>query len=251
MIQREPVGEVMIIRLDRADKKNALTPEMMRDLTGAISTSLSARAIVLSGVGDVFCAGFDLALARDDAAALEALLVELASACAAVREAPCPVVCSAHGAAIAGGCALLAACDFAVADEQAKIGYPAVKLGISPAVSAPTLSATAGAAAARSRTLDPGLVTGLEAFRLQVISHLVATPRESEPRAIALAQELAAKPRHALGYTKRWLNELDGSIDPERSAAALGASLSGVGGEESAQRLAALWPAERRGGGNG
>lgn len=241
MIQLEPIDEIMVIRLDRAAKKNAQTPEMLASLINAIETSLSARAIVLSGVGDVFCAGFDLSLVQHDEAALPALLRNLAAAVRAVRGAPCPVVASAHGAAIAGGCALLCGCDFAVADENSRIGYPAVKLGISPAVSGVHLGAGVGLGAARTRMLDPGMVDGREAHRIGLVSDLVRLANECEPRAIEIARDLARKPRQALGYTKAWMNTLDGSCDDASTERALGASMAGVGGAEQRERLAEIW----------
>ncbi|MDX2132175.1 MAG: enoyl-CoA hydratase/isomerase family protein [Planctomycetota bacterium] len=230
-------GRVAILRLDRPSKRNALTPAMLRALGGHLATSTSAGAIVLSGVGDVFCAGFDLALARDDAGELEALLRTLDAACRALRDMPCPVVASAHGAAIAGGCALLCACDVVVTEPGARIGYPAVRLGISPAVSAPHLGAGIGRGAARARLLDPALIDGREAARLGLAAECVDTRAACEPRAIELAHALAAKPPHALAYTKRWLNELEGAAD----ARALDASLSCVGTPEQQTLLAAAF----------
>lgn len=244
MISVEPRGHIAIIRLDRPDKKNAITPSMLAGLASHIETAMSAKAIVLSGVGDVFCTGFDLSLAQDDAA-LEKLLHALSRAARALREAPCPVIVSAHGAAIAGGCALACAADFVITHESAKLGYPAVALGISPAVSGPHLSATTGHGPARARTLDPGLIHGREALRLGLASELVPAAASCEPRAIALAEHLAEKPRHALGYTKRWLNELDGSLNTDSLDAALQASLSCVGTPEQRERLAALWTKSR------
>ncbi len=241
MIQFEARGEVAIIRLDRAAKKNAQTPAMLASLCATIRTSLSARAIVLSGVGDVFCAGFDLSSARDDESVLPALLRGLASAVRELRGAPCPVVGSAHGAAIAGGCALLCGCDFVVTDRGAKLGYPAVKLGISPAVSAHHLACCVGAGSARTRLLDPGVVGGEEAVRIGLASHLVETPGECEAKAAEVATALAAKPRHALGYTRRWLNELEGSLAEDRLGRALAASLSGVGADEQRTMLGKAW----------
>ncbi len=241
MIQVEPQGNIAVIRLDRPSKKNAQTPEMLAGLAKAVETALSAHVIVLSGVGDVFCAGFDLSMARDDDGVLPALLRNLARAVRALREAPCPVVASAHGAAIAGGCALLCGCDFVVTDAHAKVGYPAVKLGISPAVSGPHLAAGIGFGPARARMLDPGVVNGREAMRLGIASDLVGAPAECEPKALEIASRLAEKPRHALGYTRRWLNELDGSLHEHLLNAALEASLAGVGSEEQRARLAEVW----------
>lgn len=241
MIPTEPLGHVAILRLDRAAKRNALTPKMLGALVSAISTASSARAIVLSGLGEVFCAGFDLSASQTDDAVLPALLSKLAEACRALRQAPCPVVCSAHGGAIAGGCALAAACDFVFTDDGAKLGYPAVKLGISPAVSGPHLSTGVGVGAARARLLDPLVVSGSEAVRLGLAMQSAPTARECEAAAIAFATTLAEKPPHAIAYTKRWLNELDGSDDGQRADAALEASLSGVGSPEQRELLKAIW----------
>lgn len=241
MILTEPSGQVAIIRLDRAAKRNALTPKLLASLVSAVTTAASARAIVLSGVGDVFCAGFDLAASQTDDTVLPALLDQLGAAAEALRQAPCPVVCSAHGGAIAGGCALAAACDFVITDDAARLGYPAVRLGISPAVSAVHLSAGMGTGPARTRLLDPGVVNGRDAVRLGLASESLTTPRECEARAVAIATALAEKPRHALAYTKRWLNELDGSNDRGLLAAALAASHSGVGSPEQQTMLQAAW----------
>lgn len=241
MIQIEPHGLVTVLRLDRPAKKNAQTPEMLSALTDAVHRAESAHAIVLSGVGDTFCAGFDLSLAQNDDSVLPSLLNALSRAVLALREAACPVIASAHGGAIAGGCALLCGCDFVVTDDNAKIGYPAVKLGISPAVSGVLLAAGIGFGPARTRMLDPGVVSGRDALRLGIASHLVPTSAECEPKAIELAASLAAKPAHALTHTKRWLNDLDGSLHAANLAAALDASLSGVGTPEQRTLLAAIW----------
>jgi 2-(1,2-epoxy-1,2-dihydrophenyl)acetyl-CoA isomerase len=243
MIQVEAAGEVAVIRLDRADKRNAMTPKMLANLVGAFDTALSARAIVLSGVGDYFCSGFDLTLCRDDDQALADLLTGLSRAVRAIRTAPCPVVVSAHGAAIAGGCALVAAADLAVTDVNAKLGYPVLRLGISPAVNAPALRATIGDAATRARMLEPVTISGAEALRIGLAYECLESSRACEARALAIAQELADKPRHALGYTKRWLGELDRSTDPAISGASLETSMNLVGSDEQRERLAELWRA--------
>lgn len=241
MVAVEPLGAVSVIRLDRASKRNALTPAMLADLAGAVDRAMSARAIVLSGVGDVFCAGFDLTLCKTDDGALARMLRGLSRAVTALRSAPCPVIVSAHGAAIAGGCALVCAADFAITDSHARLGYPVVRLGISPAVNAPFVAAAVGHGPCRTRTLDSGLIDGREAARIGLVSECLDDAPACEPRAVALAQQLAAKPRHALAYTKRWLGELDGTLDADRVEAALAVSLGLVGGEEEKDRLAALW----------
>jgi enoyl-CoA hydratase/carnithine racemase len=245
MIQVEPVGEVAIIRLDRTEKRNALTPKMLANLCGAIDRAVSAKAIVLSGVGDVFCAGFDLTLCRDDDAVLGELLAGLSRAVRAIRQAACPVVASAHGAAIAGGCALVASCDIVVTNRDAKLGYPVVRLGISPAVNAPVMLASIGDGPTRARSLDPALIDGEEALRIGLAHYCLETAGECEPCAVKLAQDLERKPRHALAYTKRWLGQLDGALDETALDKSLEASMSLVGSAEQRERLGELWKKEK------
>ena len=243
MFSCEPVGRLAVMRFDRAEKKNALLPQMLASLVSAIDTASSAHVIVLSGVGSTFCSGFDLSSCRDDpsAAVLRELLVAVGRACEALRRAPCPVVVSAHGAAIAGGCALAASSDFVVTHADAKLGYPVVKLGISPAISGPALATAIGGGPTRARLLDSGLISGTEAARIGLAHECVATLEGCEVRAVELAQELAAKPRHALGYTKRWLNEIDGSTHADELVAAVSASLALVGSPEQRELLARVW----------
>jgi enoyl-CoA hydratase/carnithine racemase len=150
------------------------------------------------------------------------------------------VVC-AHGAAIAGGCALLGGGDVVVTNRDAKLGYPVVRLGVSPAVTSPFLRQSLGMGGARRRLLDPALFSGEEAFREGLAGECLETADSARARAEEVAQELARKPRHAVHVTKQWINELDGSRDEGVISAALEASTALAGGEEEQERLAALW----------
>ena len=218
MIRIEANRGVGTVTLARPDSRNALTPEMLESLKAAID-DLGPRvgAVVVAGEGSVFCAGFDLMLCREsrDGSVMRALLTGLDAAVRAMRACPVPVVVACHGAAIAGGCALVAGSDFAVADRNAKLGYPVVLLGVSPAVSAPTLVPRVGSGAARVRMLDPGLISGEQAAKTGLVSDLVEERAAVHPAANRLAECLAAKGRGAIVATKRWLSELDGTAPSE------------------------------------
>lgn len=238
-------AEVALLLLDRREKRNALTPDMLENIR-ACAERLHAdprrpNALVLAGEGESFCSGFDLSLCRDDELAMAALLTRLSEAARALRRLPIPVVAAAHGAAIAGGCALIAGADFIITNSDARLGYPVVRLGVSPAVSAPLLALHTGAAHARERLLDPELIDGREALRIGLAHECVDQPEQVRPRAMALAAALGAKPHHAIAATKHWLNELDGSADDALLQQALDTSLSLAGGAEERSRLAALW----------
>lgn len=234
---------VALVVLDRPEKRNALTPDMLRNLAGAAERAhgAGAGALVLAGEGPVFCSGFDLSLCRGDSGAMAELLTTLSRAIRALRGLTTPVVCAAHGGAVAGGCALLGGCDIVVTDRAAKLGYPVVRLGVSPAVTTPTLRMALGDGHTRERTLSPELVGGEEAVRIGLAHECVETAQRVRERALEIGASLAAKPRHSMAATKRWLNELDGSNDGDALDRALGASLALAGGEEERGRLAALW----------
>lgn len=247
MIRVEQDGRVAVLNLDRPEKKNALTPGMLAELSEKAREvrAQETGAIVLAGVGSVFCSGFDLSLCRDDAGmVLTSLLSGLSSAVRVLRRQQMPIVVAAHGAAIAGGCALLGAGDVVVVDEGARLGYPAVRLGISPAVTAPFLVQGIGQGQARARLLNSDLISGREAFETGLAHECVKTPEAVLARSMTIARELADKPRAGLLATKRWLNELDGSDSDPDANAALAASLSCVGTDEQRSLLSALWKAK-------
>lgn len=242
MIRSTLDAGVASIALSRAEKKNALTPAMLADLLRVVAeVTDEARVLLVQGEGDAFCSGFDLSLCRDDSDALGQLLSGLSAVVLALRGTPIPVVMAAHGAAIAGGCALLGGADIVVTNADAKLGYPVVKLGISPAVSLPFLLPAVVASHARARALDHSLISGSEAMRIGLAHECVAAAADVVPRARAIAAEIAAKPLSGLRATKRWLNELDGTANSERAARGLTASLSLVGSHEERARMAELW----------
>ncbi len=242
MIRAAREGAVWVITLSRAEKRNALTVGMIDELIAAVSaTPGDARVVLLRGEGETFCAGFDLSVCRDDEAALSGMLRGLSTAVRTLRRLEQPVVAAATGAAVAGGCALLGGCDFSVTNDAAKLGYPVVRLGVSPAVSAVGLVTLVGAGRAREMMLNPTVIDGRAAARFGLVHASVKTPEEVEPAARALAESLASKPREGIVTTKKWMNELDGSLSDEAMDAALAASLSLDGGEEQKRMLPRAW----------
>ena len=244
MIRVDVQDSIARIALNRPEKRNALTPEMLDALTAAVRAQdedESVKCLLLCAEGPTFCAGFDLKAAAGDESILRAQLESLSQAVRALRRFRTPVVCAAHGAAIAGGCALLGGADLVVSNREAKLGYPVVTIGLSPAVSAPTLEMTLGGAGTRARTLDPGPISGERAHEMGLVTHLVDSPEGVSDRAQELAQMIAGKPPGAVSVTKQWLNTLDGTDDDGLFARALRTSLGTVGTEENRERLARLW----------
>jgi methylglutaconyl-CoA hydratase len=211
----------------------------------------SVRVVRVRALGSAFCSGFDLGLLADDPDPAQPLLASflrrLAGCTRRLRALPAPSVAVVQGAALAGGCALVMACDLAVGCPATRLGYPVHAIGLSPAVSGPVLDARVGSGAARSMLVGGELVEGERALHLGLLHRLAPTVEALPALADELVASLLAKGPHALVATKRWLLDLDRSIDPARGAGALAASVSGVGTDESRAMLLAAWNARRKG----
>jgi enoyl-CoA hydratase/carnithine racemase len=152
-------GEVATVTLNRPEKRNALSLEMMEEL-GAVLERLGSerrvRSIVLDALGPAFCAGHDLSemVGRD----LD-FYQRLFDACTVLMETihrvPQPVIAKVHGIATAAGCQLVAACDLVVAAETARFATPGVRIGLFCSTPMVPLSRAVG----RKRALEM-LLTG-------------------------------------------------------------------------------------------
>ena len=120
----------------------------------------------------MFCAGFDVQACSKDIDLVGIYINRLSSLIRSLRRLPVPVVVAAHGAAIAGGCAVLTGCDFIVGSVGGKYGYPVHQLGISPAVTIPTLSQQLGYGRARSLLLGGEILDGNESHSIGLLTHL-------------------------------------------------------------------------------
>jgi enoyl-CoA hydratase/carnithine racemase len=122
------------VTLDRPEKRNALSLELMDELTGvlqAIGARREVRAIVIEGAGVAFSAGHDLTeMVGRDLPFYQRLFDSCTELMETIHRVPQPVIAKVHGIATAAGCQLVAACDLAVADDDARFGTPGVKIGL-------------------------------------------------------------------------------------------------------------------------
>ncbi|MBA2623260.1 MAG: enoyl-CoA hydratase/isomerase family protein [Chthoniobacterales bacterium] len=125
-------SQVTILTLNRPDRRNALTVELMTELTVAIDTASAdetQRILILRGAGPAFCAGLDMnETALPEKAHESGGMV--ARTLLALSQTRLITIAAVHGAAVAGGAGIMSACDFVVAAEGTKIGYPEVKRGL-------------------------------------------------------------------------------------------------------------------------
>ncbi len=243
MIKVELQDQIAIVSLDRPEKRNAMVPEMLSQLDQEIKNCAhKARALVILGEGKTFCAGFDLKMCANDPGGetMRQLLTGLSMVVRTMRAIEVPVVLGVHGAAVAGGCAMLGGADIVIADEQAKLGYPVVKIGVSPAVSAAFMMASITPGAVRTRLVDTELISGIEAKRIGLVHETVENRDDVRGRAVEIAEILAKKPGSAIRATKSWLNEICEPMT-NNAQAGLDVSLSLTGSPEEQERLAALW----------
>ena len=123
--------QVTVLTLNRPERRNALTIELMNELAAAIENAgadSKQRVVVLRGAGKAFCTGLDLHEAvkydsRQTAEMVARMLLALA-------ETRLVTIAAVHGAAVAGGAGVMSACDFVVASDHTRIGYPEVRRGL-------------------------------------------------------------------------------------------------------------------------
>jgi len=202
-------------------------------------------ALQMRGNGPAFCAGFDLPAAVQDTTLLGTFIERLSDVNRALRRGPQVVIASVHGAALAGGCALVSACDFVICAADAKLGYPVHRIGISPAVTTPTLIQSIGEGHTRELLMSGRIIDGTEAHRLGLATHVVDDASQLDATASALAERLASHGPHALRVTRQWINELDGSLLDDRFNPPMRGSARATQNEETAAMLADFW-AQRR-----
>ena len=205
------VSGVRTIRLNRPERRNAMTPEMQDELIAAFAEADKAdscRVVVLAGAGEAFCAGLDLAemhvhahhTAQDHASDA----VRLGKLFRSLYELEKPTIAAVHGAAVAGGAGLATICDFTLAVPSAKFGYTEVRIGFVPGLVSAFLVLQVGEKIARDLLLTGRLVAATEAFRLGMVNEVVEADG-LEGRVQELAWSLEKNSPEAMGMTKRLL----------------------------------------------
>ncbi len=254
LVQTTIVDGVATLMMNRPEARNALSLELIEAMNTAvqgISNQQSAasgqkgqnseiRVMILAGAGKVFCAGMDLKGVLSDPMKMSQMLRGLSVFMRRVRRLTIPTIARVQGAAVGGGCGLMAVTDFAITHPEAKVGYPEVDLGVCPAVVAPWLIKKIGAGRARAMLLAGGTMSGQDGFAAGLVSHLIAAD-QLESATTELATKLVKGGPHAMAVTKKWLNELDGSMEeaPFDKAAELSAQV--IAGPEAQGRLRKIY----------
>jgi methylglutaconyl-CoA hydratase len=216
-------GRVATITLNRPEKRNAISFELIDDLLLALDEVAKSDAMVtiVTGAGKAFCSGMDLdnlkaLLGRSPEQNLEdsRTMVQLFRT---LYEFPKVTIAAVNGAAIAGGTGLALLCDFTLAVPDAKFGYTEVRIGFVPAIVSTFLLRQIGEKQARDLLLTGRIFGAEEALRLGLVSEIVA-PESLMARAQELAGTLMENSAASLRATKQLLTdhargELDAQIE--------------------------------------
>lgn len=206
-------GGLFTITLNRPEKRNALNPAMVDELTRALETAASDAScgvILLTGAGEAFCAGMDLAhLEMLSAKSPEEHRVDTEQIAYLLRtlyDLPAPTIAAVNGAAIAGGMGLATVCDFTLAVPEAKFGYTEVRIGFIPAIVSAFLRMQIGEKRARDLLLTGRLIKAPEACDLGLVTRVVADC-DLMQEARGLAQKLLENSPEAMRATKRLMSD--------------------------------------------
>ncbi|MBF7083108.1 enoyl-CoA hydratase [Desulfallas sp. Bu1-1] len=201
--EKEKVG---LISMNRPDKRNALSRELLQELTNLlnrIATERNVNVVIIKGVGKIFSAGHDLKeVYESDPQELLKLFQTCYITMRAIREMPQPVIAQVHGIATAAGCQLVAACDLAVASDDALFGTPGVKIGLFCSTPAVFLSRNVGRKKAMEMLLTGEFMSARDAL-LHGLVNKVVPPGELEQATLELAKTIAGYSASAIAVGKR------------------------------------------------
>ena len=203
-------GEFALLTLNRPEKRNAISTEMIEEILAALGEieRSPARVGILTGAGKAFCAGMDLDALQQVAAQSPEQNLEDARRIArlfrSVYSFPKPLIAAVNGPAIAGGCGLATLADFTLAVPEAKFGYTEVRIGFLPAVVSVFLMRQIGEKRARDLLLTGRIIDAEEARQLGLVNEIVPAGKLLE-RAREWAATLLANSPASLVRTKKLL----------------------------------------------
>ena len=201
--------QITIVTLNRPQRRNSLTIELLNELVASIkvaSDQADERVLILRGAGAAFCTGLDLKEAADQKTAhITAELV--AKALITLAETRLVTIAAVHGAAVAGGAGIMSACDFVVAAEKTKIGYPEVRRGLVAGLVMTFLRRQIGERNMRELVLGGELIDAERAREIGLVNRVVA-PDQLMIEAQKFADSVLQGAPNALTQTKRLIEEL-------------------------------------------
>jgi methylglutaconyl-CoA hydratase len=208
-------GSVATITMNRPEKRNAISSQMVDELLQALNNAdrdHAVRVVILTGAGKAFCSGMDLdalhAIAKQNAEENLGDSRIMARLFHRLYSFPKPVISAVNGAAIAGGCGLATFSDITLAVPEAKFGYTEVRIGFIPALVSVMLRRQIGEKRSRDLLLTGRTFDAAEGYRLGLVNEVVAA-ENLMTRAREMAEVFLAASPTSLERTKRLLLHYD------------------------------------------
>jgi methylglutaconyl-CoA hydratase len=209
LLIEKPTPQIRVVTLNRPERRNALTLELLTQLCAAVkvaSDEAQQRVLILRGAGVAFCTGLDLKEAADQTKA-HATAEMVANTLIAISQTRLITMAAVHGAAVAGGAGIMSACDFVVAAEGTKIGYPEVRRGLVAGLVMSFLRRQVGERNMRELLLGSELIDAARAKEIGLVNRVVA-PDSLMSETQGFAESVLQGAPGALAQTKRLIEEL-------------------------------------------
>jgi methylglutaconyl-CoA hydratase len=233
--------QITVVTLNRPERRNSLTIELMNELIAAIkmaSDQAEERVLILRGAGAAFCTGLDLKEAADSKKA-HATAELVAKTLIALAETRLVTIAAVHGAAVAGGAGIMSACDFIVAAEKTKIGYPEVRRGLVAGLVMTFLRRQVGERHMRELLLGGELIDAQRAREIGLVNRVVP-PNELMNEAQKFSDSVLQGAPKAIAQTKRLIEELWSTSVKEDVDLALKHHLQARESDEAREGIAAF-----------
>ncbi len=206
-------NKIALIKLNRPEKRNALHPDLVKEFKEKLREAQldnNVSIVIITGEGESFCAGADLAYLHDlgkySSLENEEDSKTLAELFLAIYNFPKPTIAAVNGAAIAGGCGLASVCDIIVADQQhAKFGYSEVKIGFIPAVVSVFLIRKIGEGRAKHLLLTGEIIDAEKAYHIGLVNYLT---ENVQAISYGLANDLLKNSDFSMQFTKKMANDI-------------------------------------------
>jgi methylglutaconyl-CoA hydratase len=201
--------QTTVVTLNRPERRNALTLEVLNELNVAIKAAAEQpqeRVLILRGAGAAFCTGLDLKEAADQTKA-HATAEMVANTLVTLSQTRLVTIAAVHGAAVAGGAGIMSACDFVIAAERTKIGYPEVRRGLIAGLVMTFLRRQVGERNMRELLLGSELIDAERAKKIGLVNRVVAQ-EDLMNEAQKFAESVLQGAPDALAQTKRLIDEL-------------------------------------------
>lgn len=233
--------QITLVTLNRPERRNSLTIELLTELTDAIEKTTadkSQRVLILRGAGSAFCTGLDLKEAAETEKA-HASAKMVAKTLIALSQTRLITIAMVHGAAVAGGAGIMSACDFVIAAEGTKIGYPEVRRGLVAGLVMTFLRRQVRERDLRELVLTSELIDAKRAQEVGLVNRVVV-PGELEKTAQSIATAILQGAPNAVTNSKRLIEELWSSAVADDVALALRHHMEARESDEAKEGIAAF-----------